>query len=113
MYFMAHYGLGRARMRQKDYPAAIAAFEQARRVFEERTEIVRGRRAAQDAERAARLAAANATRSTPDLAPAADPGFSAVTGPIPELPPGLTLALGSAYFRSGRIADAIERTTSN
>ena len=120
MYFMAHYGLGRARMRQKDYPAAIAAFEQARRVFEERTEIVRGRRAARDAERAARLAASQATRSTrgasgtaatgrgtADLVgDAADPGFSTVTEPIPELPPGLTLALGSAYFRSGRIADA-------
>jgi VWFA-related protein len=118
MYFMAHYGLGRARMRQKDYPAAIAAFEQARRVFEERTELVRGRRAARDAERAARVAAAQATqgtrgasgssagRGTADLPPIVDPGFSAATEPIPELPPGLMLALGSAYFRSGRIADA-------
>ena len=119
MYFMAHYGLGRARMAQKDYTAAIAAFEHARRVFEERTEIVRGRRAARDAERAARLAASQATQSrrgasgtsagrgtTPDPVAEVDPGFSTVTAPIPELPPGLTLALGSAYFRSGRIADA-------
>jgi VWFA-related protein len=118
MYFMAHYGLGRARMAQKDYGAAIAAFEQARRVFEERTEMVRGRRAAQDAERAARVAASRATqgsrgdsgspstgRGTPDP-PNVDPGFSTATEPLPELPPGLTLALGSAYFRSGRIADA-------
>ena len=118
MYFMAHYGLGRARMRQKDYAAAIASFEQARRVFEERTELVRGRRAAADAERAARAASRQATQSTrgasggtggrgtPDLPVNVDPGYSAVTDPIPELPPGLTLALGSAYFRSGRIADA-------
>jgi VWFA-related protein len=117
MYFMAHYGLGRARMGQKDYAAAITAFEQARRVFEERTERVRGQRAARDAEQAARFAAAQATRGTrgasgtaagrgtPDL-PNIDPRFSAAAEPLPELPPGLTLALGSAYFRSGRIADA-------
>ena len=33
-------------------------------------------------------------------------GFSTVVEPLPELPPGLNVALGSAYFRSGRIADA-------
>jgi tetratricopeptide (TPR) repeat protein len=40
MYLMAHYGLGRARRGQKDYAAATAAFEQARRVFEKRTAIL-------------------------------------------------------------------------
>jgi tetratricopeptide (TPR) repeat protein len=66
MYLMAHYGLGRARRGQKDYAAATAAFEQARRVFEKRTAI---------------------------------------------LPPRLTVALGSAYFGSGRIADARDQIT--
>ena len=76
---MAYYGLGRARMAQKDYAAAVAAFETARRAFVERARVLRARRAVR--------------RPRP---------VDAVRTP----PPGLIFALGSAYFRSGRIADA-------
>jgi len=79
LHVMAYYGLGRARMAQKDYAAAVAAFETARRAFVERARVLRARRAVR--------------RPRP---------VDAVRTP----PPGLIFALGSAYFRSGRIADA-------
>ena len=53
--FMAHYGLGRARMATKEYAAAAAAFERARETFQAREEENAHRRARQAAAREDRM----------------------------------------------------------
>lgn len=124
---MAHYGLGTARMAQKDYDSAVSAFEAARLAFDKRF--------AQDAEVAQRSEANRQTRiqilrekvrRAPEGSSTGGRTSSALriqrqeaeaelamleaadlTGHgLSHPPPGLFLALGSAYFRSGRLADA-------
>ena len=124
---MAHHGLGAARMALKEYPAAIAAFEAARDAF--------NRRVAQTTEQreSAAINRGNRIRLLEDsLRLGEAPGAASATGAAtegtrrqalraelselerlqeearkpPVMPPGLSLALGSAYFRSGRLADA-------
>lgn len=116
--FMAHYGLGRARMATKEYAAAAAAFEAARRAFHDRAEENSHRRFRQEAvreERMRRLRAA-ITAGSPQLRGEAS-GWQAELamleatkalsqGPSTHVPAPLSLALGSAYFRLGRLADA-------
>jgi VWFA-related protein len=84
----AHYGLGKARMGLKEYAAAASAFEASRKAF--------------------RDYAARQRRKRYQNRPGAEVVEHAARGdkPLDPLPPGLTLALGSAYFRMGRLADA-------
>ena len=125
---MAHYGLGQAHMALKAYPSAVTAFRGAREAFHKRAaegvnrrmeyEIARedrirtlqdkirdnmqlqlatGSRAAQQRDRSIQqweIEISTLQRSQNELQT------------IPELPPGLSLALGSAHFRSGQLADA-------
>jgi tetratricopeptide (TPR) repeat protein len=121
---MAHHGLGTARMALKEYAAAAAAFEAARDAFNGRVAET-----AQTRENAA-INRANRIRLLEDrMRNAEEPtrGRSGTEGTQrqalraeiaelerlqeegkkpPQLPAGLSLALGSAYFRSGRLADA-------
>ena len=122
---MAHYGLGTARMARKEYAAAATAFEAARQAFHDRMERDAGLRHRSQANREERMRKLReAIRKMPE---ASGPGAGGVvnmqrgeweaelrmleaaerseSGP-PAVPAGLSLSLGSAYFRSGRIADA-------
>jgi tetratricopeptide (TPR) repeat protein len=121
---MAYHGLGTARMATKEYPAAVTAFENAKGAFLARADEYRKR--AQDSEttRMVRIRALEEKlRDTPESSgssnrteslmrqewqaelgalQAASRSDSGTVGP----PPGLLLSLGSAYFRTGRMADA-------
>jgi tetratricopeptide (TPR) repeat protein len=121
---MAYHGLGTARMAMKEYPAAVTAFENAKGAFLARAEEYAKR--AQDSEttRQTRIRTLEEKlRNNPEVTgsanrqdslarqewqaelaglQAASRSGSGVVGP----PPGLLLSLGSAYFRTGRIADA-------
>ena len=118
---MAHYGLGQVYMATRRYPAAVHAFLDCRDAFGR----VNARRAADDATRqralddqiqgledqAALLGSGRGNilaggkfdidRSIADLK--ADQRRSTAA---PEVPAWISLALGSAYFRSGALADA-------
>jgi tetratricopeptide (TPR) repeat protein len=125
---MAHYGLGTARMGQKDYAAAVTAFEAARQAFQERAARNAARQFKSATAREARVRVLReAIRNVPEPSGAGGGGGAAArqegiqrreweaelaaleatqeSGP-PKPPPGLLLALGSAYFRSGRLPDA-------
>ncbi len=119
----AHYGLGQARMALKEYAAAIAAFEAARVAFHDPAAAPAVRRARIEEAREARI------RQLDDKINNTRPAMQVQArweerkqdwveekarleklrgqeqGP-PQLPAGLSLALGSAYFRTGRLADA-------
>ena len=121
---MAYHGLGTARMAMKEYPAAVTAFENAKGAFLARADEYRKK--AQDSEttRQARIRVLEEKlRNTPEVTgsgnrqeslsrqewqaelaglQASSRSGGATLGP----PPGLLLALGSAYFRTGRVADA-------
>lgn len=121
---MAHYGLGKARMALKEYPAAIAAFEAARQAFHKGAAGSSDRRTQAASAREDRIRLLEARiRDTPEqsgVVGAREGGQrQAVEAELQELerlreedkrapqpPPGLLLALGSAYFRTGRLADA-------
>jgi tetratricopeptide (TPR) repeat protein len=121
--FTAHYGLGAARMALKEYAAAIVSFEAARTAFHDPAASHAARRAQADESREARI------RQLDDKIYNTRPEMRVQgrwderkqdwieekarleklrgheQGP-PQLPAGLSLALGSAYFRTGRLADA-------
>jgi tetratricopeptide (TPR) repeat protein len=111
---MAHYGLGRARTALKEYPGAIAAFVAAREAFQRRATELERRRTKIEGALADQLAA------LPVQSPRSPEALNAIRRAQEEklerfrdesrralrLPPGLTLALGSAYFRTGQLADA-------
>jgi tetratricopeptide (TPR) repeat protein len=117
---MGHYGLGTARMALKEYPAAITAFTAARDVFHKRAEVLASRRFASQTAREDRIRALQQAvrNSSPrnrveevqkqeweaELAGLEASQESSQKASQP--PPGLSLALGSAYFRTGRLADA-------
>lgn len=125
---MAHYGLGQARMALKEYPAAVTAFRGAREAFHKRAAENVSRRMENENARQDRIVALrdkireNQERQLPAGSAAAQLRDRRVQQwemeistlqrsqnelqTIPELPPGLSLALGSAYFRSGQLADA-------
>jgi len=121
--FMAHYGVGSAHMAKKEYAAAAAAFEGARAAFQERATLNAGRQFKTQSARESRIRALkDKIRNEPEFSGAAAAqrqmqrqemeaevrsleAGQEVSGPASP-PPGLFLALGSAYFRSGRLPDA-------
>jgi tetratricopeptide (TPR) repeat protein len=121
---MAHHGLGKARMALKEYPAAIAAFEAAREAFHKGATGSADRRTQAASAREDRIRLLEARiRDTPERSGVVGGREGGqrqqLEGELQELerlreedkrppqpPPGLLLSLGSAYFRSGRLADA-------
>lgn len=124
---MAYYGSGQAHMALKDYPEAIKSYRSAREAFEARraANLLRTQEnasARQDKIRDLRdrisenqqlqLPADSAEARDRDRRVAQwesqitmlDRAESLVT--LEPLPAGMSLALGSAYFRSGQMADA-------
>lgn len=125
---MAHYGAGQAQMALKQYSDAITSFKDARQAFHTRTaeNVDRrfdGERLRQDRiQRLRDRIRQNQERAVPAGSPEERERDLAIQqyenqiqqlqrsdGDVPEipaLPPGLSLALGSAYFRSGKMEDA-------
>jgi tetratricopeptide (TPR) repeat protein len=129
---MAHYGLGQARMGLREFPAAVEAYVGCRKAFlavqaadtEARLAFAEARDAqARDLRDAEREIEAELRQAPPNSAVAAalsrrlqrlQNQIDAVEqlrgvelgGGGAEVPPSLSLALGSAYFRSGRFEDA-------
>jgi tetratricopeptide (TPR) repeat protein len=125
---MAHYGLGQANMALKEYPSAVSAFRGARDAFHKRTaegltvyqdysklredrirtlqDKIRENMQTQVAadSRAAMLRDQRIRQWETEISTLMQLQNDPKT--IPELPPGLSLALGSAHFRSGQLADA-------
>lgn len=117
---MAHYGLGTARMALKEYPAAILAFRAARDAFDKRTDELANKRfeaqsAREDRIRVLQQTIRNYTATNrfeqaqrqeweSELQALESAQEASQRGSQP--PPGLSLALGSAYFRTGQLADA-------
>jgi tetratricopeptide (TPR) repeat protein len=125
---MAHYGLGQANMALKRYPSAVTAFREARQAFEKRTAENLSLRMENDSTRDDRIRAlrdkirenqermfnANTTegRIQQQRIQQWEMEISTLQRPqrlgpsVPVIPPAITLALGSAYFRSGQMDDA-------
>lgn len=124
-----HYGLGQAHMALKDYDPAVGAFEKARAVFHEvasdatlrslenddamedrirrlqdAIQELRMRRVAAGSA-AARQVEARVQQWEMEIDMLQRARSSRAKGAV-ETPPALSLALGSAYFRSGRLSDA-------
>ena len=129
---MAHYGLGQARMALRDFPAAVQAYVACREAFEtlqaanaeDRMAFARARddqaRDLRDSVREVEIAlramppnsaaAAALSRRLQRLQDQIDAveqlrGVELEGGRV-DVPPSLSLALGSAYFRSERFEDA-------
>ena len=129
----APYGIGRARMALRQYDAAVEAYLRAQRSFralqaagiETRKalaaarddEILRLKDSIRDAETTARLVAptSRAGREIANQMRQMDAELDALENlrdsesrgdGTARMPPALFLALGSAYFRAGRLADA-------
>ena len=114
--FMAHYELGTARMATKEFAAAATAFEAARQAFEARA--VKNKQAlfrTQAAREARILALRDELRSPANRRMGDTRALESELGALEQasgdaeqasLPPALLLSLGSAYFRTGRLADA-------
>jgi tetratricopeptide (TPR) repeat protein len=129
---LAPYGIGRARMSLRDYPAAIDAFLRAEAAFvnlqQAGADIRRTMGEARDdrmrivsdamREIESQLSSVNPTsrlaRRLNERLRALDVEYDALeqqkaqatVGGGGRMPPSLSLALGSAYFRAGRLADA-------
>ena len=126
---MAHYRLGQAHMALKQYPSAITAFKGAREAFAQRSALaltasqeneVRVQDRIRDLQDKIRT---NQERQLAEGSPEARErdrrigqweieiqnlqrsSRGSMPGP-PPLPPGLPLALGSAYFRAGQLPEA-------
>jgi tetratricopeptide (TPR) repeat protein len=125
---LAHYGAGQAQMALKQYPEAITSFKDARAAFEARAADVQEQRFANESARQDRIQLLRdrirqlQERAVVAGSPQERERDVAIqnyetqiqqlqrteggVGGTPPLPPGLTLALGSAYFRSGKMEDA-------
>ncbi len=114
---MAHHGLGTARMALKEYAAAATAFEAARDAFYKRAAEHAELRHRGVASRQARIglledemrgggSAGSERRQTLQVELRELERLQEEAKKVPQLPPGFSLALGSAYFRTGRLADA-------
>ena len=123
---MAHYGLGTARVARKEHATAVTAFEAAKKAFFDRGELNSHKRFQSEAAREQRIRKLkDMIRAVPDYGTGSAAGRQSAmekqeweaevaaleaqqeTGKEPpRVPPGLSLALGSAYFRTGRVADA-------
>src|SRR5688500_13728813 len=121
MVLPAHYGVGQASMALKDYPAAVAAYEQARTVFHKIASQARGeagRAREQHLEQLrARIDEIRRAGGTPDEMRTkiqhyqrqlddAERGTSE-SGLLPGTTPApLSLSLGSAHLRNNNLAEA-------
>jgi tetratricopeptide (TPR) repeat protein len=118
---MAYYGLGQAQMDLKKYPAAIEAFRGARDAFYKRLEEGYSGQRESDRERDKRInqlrdrirdgvpagRRQNAELSVMELEVALlQRSTTGGTAKAPEVPAGISLALGSAYFRAGQLDQA-------
>jgi tetratricopeptide (TPR) repeat protein len=117
--FMAHYGLGTARMATKEFASAATAFEAAREAFAARAERNKHVLFRTKGAREARMRALRDAIRNP-VGPSRRGGMegreleaelralelAAEDEEQASLPPALLLSLGSAYFRTGRLADA-------
>lgn len=125
---LAHYGAGQSQMALKRYPDAITSFKDARVAFEARAAQSQEERFVNERAREERIQALR-DRIRQNQEMVVVPGTPAErqrdlviqdsenqiqqlqrteggVGGTPALPPGLSLALGSAYFRSGKMEDA-------
>ena len=126
---MAHYRLGQAHMALKQYPSAISAFKGAREAFAARSALALTESQENDIRVQDRIRdlqdkiRTNQERQLAEGSPEARErdrmiglwemetqnlqrsSRSSMPGP-PPLPPGLPLALGSAYFRAGQLPEA-------
>lgn len=126
----AHYGLGQCYMSQRDFPAAVRAYTGSRTAHKEAT--VRQAQKALDSERRRRegsqalrdmLAELNRAVANPNLPLSqtqqirrqivfAEQNIQQLDrlwglgSAVDQVPPGISVALGSAYFRCGAFADA-------
>jgi tetratricopeptide (TPR) repeat protein len=125
---MAHYGLGQAHMALKQYPSAVIAFRGARESFHNRVAESVTRSMENDVAREDRIRSLrDRIRENQErpINPSSAEGrlqqqriqqweveISMLQRPrglgakTPDVPPGISLALGSAYFRSGQLQDA-------
>lgn len=114
---MAHFGLGTARMGLKEYAAAVTAFEAARDAFHKRAaEHVEFRERGMISRKARIDLLEDSMRGGSYSGSERRQALQAEirelerlqeeNRKVPQLPPGFSLALGSAYFRTGRLADA-------
>jgi tetratricopeptide (TPR) repeat protein len=125
---LAHYGAGQSQMALKRYPEAIVSFTGARDAFHARAALDQDRRFDNERARQDRIQLLR-DRIRQNQERVVQPGSSderqrdlaiqqyeneiaqlqrseGHVGGAPALPPGLSLALGSAYFRSGKMEDA-------
>jgi protein O-GlcNAc transferase len=117
---MAHYGLGQAQMDLKQYPAAIEAYLGAHQAFEKRLAEGFAGRLENDKARDKRVSALrdrirdhsggsrsqNAELNQLEMELAMLQQSSTDVGKTVEVPAGVTLALGSAYFRNNQMKEA-------
>jgi tetratricopeptide (TPR) repeat protein len=117
---MAHYGLGQAQMDLKQYPAAIEAFRGAQDAFHKRLEEGFADRLESDKAKDKRVAALrdrirdhsggnraqNAQLNELEMELAMLQQTSTDVGKTVEVPAGVTLSLGSAYFRNNQMKEA-------
>jgi protein O-GlcNAc transferase len=124
---MAHHGLGQAHMALKQYPAAVVAFRGAQDAFQKRVaeSVSKGLENQSARDERVRLLRDKIRDNVEKPFPAGSiqamqqemriqqweieiaqlqrgQGVQAV----PQMPAGLSISLGSAYFRSGQVADA-------
>jgi tetratricopeptide (TPR) repeat protein len=117
---MAHYGLGQAQMDLKQYPAAIAAFRGAEDAFHKRLSEGFAGRAESDKVRDKRVdqlrdrirdhsggsRVQNAQLNEMEMELAMLQQSSTDVSKPPQVPAGVMLSLGSAYFRNNQMAEA-------
>jgi tetratricopeptide (TPR) repeat protein len=117
--FMAHYGLGTARMATKEFASAVTAFEAARQAFDARAERNKHVLFRTKGAREARMRALRDAIRNP-VGPSRRGGMegreleaelralelASEDSEQASLPPALLLSLGSAYFRTGRLPEA-------
>jgi tetratricopeptide (TPR) repeat protein len=117
---MAHYGLGQAQMDLKQYPAAIEAFRGAQDAFEKRLREGFAGRLESDQAKDKRVSALrdrirdhsggnrsqNAELNQMEMELAMLQQTSTDVGKTASVPAGVTLALGSAYFRNNQMKEA-------
>jgi tetratricopeptide (TPR) repeat protein len=117
---MAHYGLGQAQMDLKQYPAAIEAFRGAEQAFHKRLSEGFAGRLESDKARDKRVSALrdrirdhsggsraeNAQLNQMEMELAMLQQGSTDVGKTIDVPAGVMLSLGSAYFRNNQMAEA-------
>jgi tetratricopeptide (TPR) repeat protein len=109
----AHYGLGQAYMAMREYRKAIHAYQGCRDAYERLRALTKGEQiAARARESEQRLASRDTARASGVGAELEALRLNALRwrqerqGIEVELPAAVSLGLGSAYFRSGAIAEA-------